>query len=60
MESAMKLQVRLWRVVRSQAEILASMRRVEGLEGAEGLVAWWRFNEPGGWMPVQNTLQRRC
>ncbi len=41
------LQVRIWSVARTQAQILGSMRHVDGLEGAEGLVAYWRMNEPG-------------
>ncbi len=40
-------EVRLWKVVRPQSDILRTMRLVEGLEGHPDLVAWWRFNEPG-------------
>jgi hypothetical protein len=39
-------EVRLWKVVRSQADILRSMRWSTGLENDPGLVAYWKFNEP--------------
>ncbi|GBF95024.1 hypothetical protein Rsub_07525 [Raphidocelis subcapitata] len=41
-------EVRLWRVKRSQADILRSMRLASGLEGHQDLVAYWKFNDPDG------------
>jgi hypothetical protein len=41
-------KVRLWRVKRSQADILRSMRLASGLEGHPDLVAYWKFNDPDG------------
>jgi hypothetical protein len=40
-------EVRVWNVVRTQAEIAATMhQRLKGNE--TGLVAYWRFDDPGG------------
>jgi len=38
-------EVRIWRVARSQEEILKSMRLASGLEGNSDLVAWWKFDD---------------
>jgi hypothetical protein len=51
------LQVRIWRTVRSQQDILDSMRLATGPVGGSSsdlqsdLVAYWRFNDAGdlGW-----------
>lgn len=45
-------EVRIWKVARSQADILKTMRWVEGLEGHGDLVAYWKFNEPGNQLSV--------
>ncbi|PRW20453.1 concanavalin A-like lectin glucanase [Chlorella sorokiniana] len=39
-------EVRLWRVARSQADILAHMRDSTGLDGHQDLAAYWKFNDP--------------
>lgn len=39
-------EVRLWKVVRSQADILKHMRWASGLENHQDLVAHWQFNDP--------------
>lgn len=39
-------EVRIWRTVRSQEQILQHMRWVTGLERDPDLVAYWKFNEP--------------
>lgn len=39
------MQVRLWNVVRSQQEILGSMRNPSGVERQPGLVAYWKFDD---------------
>ena len=39
------VQVRLWNVVRSQQEILGSMRDPSGVEAHPGLVAYWKFDD---------------
>jgi Concanavalin A-like lectin/glucanases superfamily len=47
-------EVRLWTVVRSPAEIAATMRsRVFGDE--PGLVGYWRFDDPGAAMPLDTS-----
>jgi len=43
---AFLLQVRIWRVARSQADILAHMRGASGLERHPDLAAYWTFNDP--------------
>lgn len=37
--------VRIWKTVRSQDEIVRHMRWGSGLEGKRDLVAWWTFND---------------
>jgi hypothetical protein len=39
-------EVRIWKVVRSQDDLLRSMRWASGLENARDLVAYWKFNDP--------------
>ncbi len=39
-------QVRIWRVVRTQAEIMKYMRTATGLENHKDLAAYWKFDEP--------------
>jgi hypothetical protein len=39
-------QVRIWKVVRSQEEIISHMRWATGLENHRDLVAYWKFNDP--------------
>jgi hypothetical protein len=39
-------QVRIWKVVRSQADIMKHMRWASGLENNPDLTAYWKFNEP--------------
>jgi len=39
-------EVRIWKVVRSQDEIIRHMRWSTGLENAPSLVAYWKFNDP--------------
>ncbi|KAG1674619.1 hypothetical protein FOA52_001868 [Chlamydomonas sp. UWO 241] len=38
-------EVRIWRVVRTQTQILDGMRRVSGLETEADLVAYWKFDD---------------
>jgi len=41
------MQVRLWKVERSQEDILKFMRRTGGsLDKHPDLLAYWKFNEP--------------
>lgn len=41
------MQVRLWKVERSQEDILKFMRRTGGsLDNHPDLLAYWKFNEP--------------
>ncbi len=40
--------MRIWKVVRSQADIMRHMRWASGLENQPDLVAYWKFNEPDG------------
>jgi hypothetical protein len=47
-------EVRVWNVVRTAAEITATMRqRLNGTEA--GLVGYWRFDEPGAANPVDSS-----
>ncbi|KIY95455.1 hypothetical protein MNEG_12507, partial [Monoraphidium neglectum] len=39
-------EVRLWKVKRSQSDIIRSMRLASGLENHADLVAYWKFDEP--------------
>lgn len=39
-------EVRLWKVVRTQDEIIKHMRWSTGLENHQSLVAYWKFNDP--------------
>lgn len=39
-------QVRIWKTVRSQEEIIKHMRWASGLENEQHLVAYWKFNDP--------------
>eukprot|EP00879_Flechtneria_rotunda_P000467 GHRR01000568.1.p1 GENE.GHRR01000568.1~~GHRR01000568.1.p1 ORF type:complete len:1094 (+),score=373.48 GHRR01000568.1:402-3284(+) len=39
-------EVRIWKVVRSQDEIIRHMRWASGLENHEQLSAYWKFNDP--------------
>jgi hypothetical protein len=39
-------EVRLWKVVRSQDDLLKHMRWASGLENHEHLSAYWKFNDP--------------
>lgn len=39
-------EVRLWKTVRSQDEIIKHMRWASGLENHPKLVAYWKFNDP--------------
>ena len=45
------MQVRLWNVVRSQQEILGSMRDPSGVEAQPGLVAYWKFDDSDRYLP---------
>lgn len=39
-------EVRLWKVVRSQDDIIKHMRWASGLENHADLSAYWKFNDP--------------
>jgi hypothetical protein len=39
-------EVRLWKTVRTQDEIMRHMRWASGLENNKDLVAYWKFNDP--------------
>lgn len=39
-------EVRIWKVVRSQDEIIRHMRWSTGFENNPSLVAYWKFNDP--------------
>jgi hypothetical protein len=39
-------EVRIWKVVRSQDQIIKHMRWSTGLENDKNLVAYWKFNDP--------------
>ncbi|KAI8469144.1 MAG: concanavalin A-like lectin/glucanase domain-containing protein [Monoraphidium minutum] len=39
-------EVRIWKVKRSQADIIRHMRWASGLENQADLVAYWKFNDP--------------
>lgn len=39
-------EVRIWRVARSQEDILKHMRDASGLENHQDLAAYWQFNDP--------------
>ena len=41
-------EVRLWKVVRSQDDIIKHMRWASGLENHADLSAYWKFNDPDG------------
>ena len=40
-------QVRVWRVARSQSDILRTMRWITGIEQDADLIAYYKFDEPG-------------
>ena len=39
-------EVRIWKVVRSQDDIIKHMRWASGLENHADLSAYWKFNDP--------------
>jgi hypothetical protein len=39
-------QIRIWKVKRSQADIIRHMRWSSGLENHADLTAYWKFNDP--------------
>ena len=42
----MDVQVRLWRVARTPAEILSHMRDGSSLSNHKDLLAYWKFDDP--------------
>jgi hypothetical protein len=41
-----QIQVRIWKTVRSQEELINHMWWATGLENHKDLVAYWKFNDP--------------
>jgi hypothetical protein len=39
-------EVRIWKTVRSQDDIIRHMRWASGLENNADLIAYWQFNDP--------------
>lgn len=52
-------EVRIWGVARSQSDIITGMRNSTSIASADGLVAYWKFDEPEGLTAASGYLKAK-